>query len=145
MSTMAINRFQLRDLIARVLIPMRLHSSEVVDLLMGTCAQESQMGTYLRQLGGGPALGIFQMEPSTFLDLRERYGIRYGMLSRVPEEQEWDLKLAILMARIKYLSCPGAIPKDVERQARYWKQWYNTALGAGTVDEYLANYRKYCQ
>ena len=33
----------------------------------GTAAVESRMGTYLRQIGG-PALGIWQVEPATHLD-----------------------------------------------------------------------------
>jgi hypothetical protein len=59
---------------------------------------------------------------------------------------EWDLQASIIMARIKYLSCPGQnIPDGLTGQAAYWKKYYNTALGAGTIDEYPANYRKYCQ
>ena len=81
---------------------MYLNTSPAIDLLMGTCAQESHMGTYLRQLGGGPALGIFQMEPFTFLDLRARFGARFDVADREPKELEWDLRLSIIMARIKY-------------------------------------------
>jgi hypothetical protein len=61
------------------------------------------------------------------------------------EQLEWDLQASIIMARIKHFSCPGAIPTDLTGQAAYWKKYYNTALGTGTIDEYLANYRKYCQ
>ena len=143
---MSINRFQLRDLIVRTLKLINLCSPEATDLLMGTAAQESWLGTFLRQVGGGPAKGAFQMEGATFNDLVHRFGAKYPLIEEFQFEQlEWDLQASIIMARIKYLSCPGAIPHGLTGQAAYWKKYYNTALGAGTIDEYLANYRKYCQ
>ena len=50
-----------------------LVSQEAENLLMGTAAQESALGEYIRQLGNGPALGIFQMEPETFDDIVRNY------------------------------------------------------------------------
>jgi hypothetical protein len=86
------------------------------------------------------------MEGATFNDLVHRFGARYPLIKEFQFEQlEWDLQASIIMARIKYLSCPGAIPHGLTDQAAYWEKYYNTALGAGTIDEYLANYRKYCQ
>ena len=55
---------QLKELIERVLRKVNLYSDAAVDLLMLTAAQESACGKYIRQLGNGPALGIFQMEPA---------------------------------------------------------------------------------
>ena len=34
----------------------KLYSEDAVELLLLTAAQESDLGTYTRQLGGGPAL-----------------------------------------------------------------------------------------
>ena len=64
---------QLRNLIRRVLIGIGGYSEEAENLLMGTAAQESALGEYIRQLGNGPALGIFQMEPETFDDIVRNY------------------------------------------------------------------------
>jgi hypothetical protein len=50
-----------------------LWSAAAEDLLLGTAAVESGCGRYLVQVGGGPALGIFQMEPATHDDLWENY------------------------------------------------------------------------
>jgi hypothetical protein len=47
------------------------------------------------------------------------------------------------MARVHYLRRPEPIPTDLTGQAEYWKKWYNTYLGAGTVEEYIENYKKY--
>lgn len=44
------------------------YSENAVALLMGTAAHESKMGTYLVQMGDGPAKGFFQVEQATALD-----------------------------------------------------------------------------
>ena len=51
--------------------------------------------------------------------------------------------LSTCIARVHYLRRKEAIPKDLEGQARYWKQYYNTPKGKGTVEEYIRNYKKY--
>ncbi|MDX1428656.1 MAG: hypothetical protein R3282_00145, partial [Rhodothermales bacterium] len=42
------------------------------ELLLGTAIQESLL-EFRRQLGGGPARGLFQMEPATHDDCWENY------------------------------------------------------------------------
>ena len=44
------------------------------------------------------------------------------------------------ICRLCYYRAPGALPDegDPEGQARYWKRYYNTPLGAGTVEKYIA-------
>jgi len=62
---MSLDAGQLRMYVVRpVLRVMSAWSQPAEDLVMGTAAQESRL-TYLRQLGGGPALGLWQMEPAT--------------------------------------------------------------------------------
>jgi len=65
---MSFNVAQFKTLIERVLSELDpdLASPVAVKLLLGTAAQESRFGTFLHQLGGGPAKGAFQMEPATF-------------------------------------------------------------------------------
>ena len=140
---MALDKHQLKNLIERVLTEINLNSPQAVDLLLGTCAQESAFGTYLRQTGGGPALGAFQIEPATFQDLRGRYGVRFPIIGRYFEELEWDLRLSIIVSRVKYFSCPGPIPLTPEEQAAYYKKNYNTPAGSGTVEQYMENWRRY--
>src|SRR5260221_162978 len=43
-----------------------------VELLLGTALQESGL-TYRVQLGGGPARGLFQMEPNTHDDIWDNF------------------------------------------------------------------------
>ena len=57
-----------RDLRVEVIRPalraLDLWSPAAEDLVLGTAAQESGLA-YLRQIGGGPALGLWQIEPAT--------------------------------------------------------------------------------
>jgi len=144
----------MKELIEDTIKRLDLYKPEVVELLLGTCAQESAFGKYRRQLGGGPALGIFQCEPATFNDIIENFLvykselmakiIKISGVSRLNAKEliENDI-LATCIARVHYLRRKEAIPKDLEGQARYWKQYYNTPKGKGTVEEYIRNYKKY--
>lgn len=129
-----------------------INRPEAVELLMGTCAQESHLGKYRRQLGGGPALGIFQMEPATFRDIRDNYLAYHedlrnkimeisGVSALEPEDLVENDRLAVCMARAHYSRVREAIPASLDGWARYWKQYYNTPLGKGTVEEFVANYK----
>ena len=151
---MSIDKDQLHDLVHRTLHGIVKHSSPAVALLMGTCAQESRLGEYIRQLGGGPARGIMQMEPATEKDIWENYLAfnpiyqsyieeETGVHGPDPHALESNLAYSIAMARTHYLRCPGPIPHTIEGQAAYWKLHYNTPLGKGTEEEYMMNYVKY--
>lgn len=155
---MAFHKGQFRSLIERVLRKIDMHSESAVNLLLGTAAQESQFGTYLRQLNGGPAVGVFQMEPGTLLDIWQNYlagrmdlfnmvldFIGSGALPDDADELESNLAYAIVMARLHYRRVPERLPDadDIEGLARYWKKYYNTPKGAGTEAEFVRNYKKY--
>jgi hypothetical protein len=152
---MGYNKTQFQNLIERVLRGIGYYSPEATQLLLGTAAQESAFGTYLVQKGSGPARGPFQMEPTTEkciwenylahrFDLRTQLIMDSGVSMPSPLDMETNLLYSIAMARIHYLRKPGAIPKDLEGQAKYWKKFYNTELGKGAVEEYIENYRRYC-
>ena len=149
------HREQLRELIQEVLEQVQLDSPEAVELLLGTAAVESQLGRYIKQING-PALGIFQMEPNTEDDIWKNYleykeELAEDVRTFVPEvrfkdaDLKWNIAYQILMARIHYLRVPEALPgvDDIEGQAAYWKKYYNTHLGAGTVEKYITCYKLY--
>lgn len=143
---MSINKYQLQELIDDILIEVNLYSTDASNLLMGTAATESQLGTYIKQLGKGPALGIFQMEPFTFHDLIDRFSGRCPYIKDFKvEELRYNLRTAIIMARIKYLSIKQPLPpgNNLLEMAKYWKQWYNTPKGAGTMADFMHCYSKY--
>lgn len=150
---MSLNKQQFKDLIERVLKDVGLNSPEAVNLLLGTAAQESGFGTYIRQTVG-PALGVFQMEPATFRDHCKWVFAQGNPLSSkvsgwskfgTAEELEWNLAFAIVMCRIHYLRVPHPLPdaNDVSGLAEYWKRYYNTVAGRGTVEQFIKNYKRY--
>lgn len=159
----------LRDLIADVMgtyLPAKMVSSDAVELLMMTAAQESWCGRYLEQEGCGVALGIFQMEPATYRDLHDNF-IRYkedigDMLfenfqmghESFSVHMRGNLVFQIVVARLQYYRFPESIPKREDKfylsdhefeLARYYKKYWNTALGKATVTEVLRNYDKYAK
>ncbi|WP_417830438.1 hypothetical protein [Thalassospira sp.] len=163
---MPIDPTQLRTLVVKpVLLSLGLPSSEVAEnLIMGTAAHESHLGDYIEQVGGGPALGIFQMEPATLNDCYENYlDYRADLKAKVdgflaaqpatpdgsPDKQQQlatNLAYATAMCRIRYYRAPAAMPSDpndVNALGTYWKQYYNTPQGAGTVEQFVADYNRY--
>ncbi len=140
---MPFDKSQFKNLISRTLNENNLYSDSAVNLLLGTAAQESQFGTYLKQLGAGPALGVFQMEEPTFNWLKKVYVPKYQIGEFA--ELEYNLKQAILLCRLRYQIVPEPLPAadDIEGLARYWKHYYNTLAGKGKVTEFISNYNKY--
>jgi len=154
-----IDSYHLRLYVVRpVLVQLGLRSDDAEELLLGTAAQESFMGTYLKQLHG-PAFGIYQMEPATHDDIWRSY-LRFGsgkldekvrgfMVGVEPSagQMVWNLAYATAMARVHYYRIREALPSlhDVDAMARYWKRYYNTALGRGTVEEFKKNYARFVQ
>lgn len=134
-----------------------LHSEAAERLLLGTACAESDCGRWLRQVGEGPALGIFQMEPATHLDCWVNFlQYRPDLAKKIvrftryiwpecpePREMIGNLVYATAMARVKYLRDPAPIPGTLEEQAVYWKSVYNTEQGAGTVEKYIRKWRQF--
>lgn len=145
---------QFRDLvIVPALETLELYSKSAEELILGTALQESGL-RYLQQLGGGPALGLFQMEPATHDDLWATYLPRKPDLvqrlqslsqHRIALALATDLWYAAAMCRIHYYRVSDPLPAagDTYGQAAYWKQHYNTPEGAGRISEYLDNWNQH--
>ncbi len=146
---------QLRELITDVLLELDLYSADACELLMLTAAQESHLGHYLKQVGEGPAKGIFQCEVATEKDihtnfLRFKPELKKRVAALVGEADYNNLQLRgnllyqIAMARLHYYRRPEALPsrQNVAAMAGYWKKHYNTHLGKGTVEEAVSNYER---
>ena len=52
-------------------------------------------------------------------------------------------RLNCLMARVHYLRRPEPVPYGPQAHAAYWKQWYNSELGAGEPADYIGNWVAY--
>ena len=130
------------------------YTQQAVELCLGTIAQESAYGKYRKQIGGGPGLGIVQMEPETFNDCVDNYlAFRPKLADKIKEvsgvkyfnaqDVENNDKLAICMMRVKYMRDKVQIPTDLLGWAVYWKRVYNTFHGAGKETEFIHNYKFY--
>ncbi|RDL44675.1 hypothetical protein DN730_09830 [Marinomonas piezotolerans] len=159
---MSLNYSQLREcVVVPALSQLGLYSEAAEQLVIGTIAQESN-GTYIKQIGAGPALGLIQMEPLTHKDLWLNFinykpCFRDALLQMTsdsvdvnydqhgwPDHQAlvWNLRYAFAMCRMHYYRKPEALPKanDIKALAQYWKIHYNTVKGAGTTAEFLHNF-----
>jgi len=116
-------------------------SKEAEALVVETAIAESGL-KYVRQLGGGPALGPYQMEPATHDWLIDDMGPEVGEVVEAvttlmtAEEMIWNWRYATIMCRLRYYPYP-AIPKSVGGRASYWKRYYNTRLGKGKPTQYV--------
>lgn len=154
---MSIKANQLRiHVIVPAISSIGLYSMSAENLLLGTAAQESHLGEYLKQVKG-VALGIYQMEPDTYHWLWDSHvKPKVNILSKIrlycgysgkPDASRLvsDLTLATIMARLRYSVEKESLPfpNNIEELARYWKKYYNTENGSGTTEEFILNYRKY--
>lgn len=147
---------ELRDLqtliIRPVTISLGLGGANVEELLVLTAAQESGLGRSLDQNGGGPALGVWQMEPVTHDDIWGNFlAYRAELANKIltwtfsalpkPLQMIGNLYYACAMARVQYLRSPHAIPPVGDRQGQWqiYKIAYNTALGAATEAQFMEN------
>lgn len=137
-------------------------------LVMGTAAQESGF-KYLHQLKG-PALSLWQIEPTTAMDTLRRApagvldcldamvpGVLHlqaagSLLGPLIDQLAGNLYLGAAMCRLVYYMKPFEMPSpnsvatpQLEREwcAAVWKRFYNSMKGAGTEAEFLANWKKF--
>lgn len=138
-----------------VLHHLDLWSQSAENFLLGTAVQESGL-THLRQLGQGPALGLYQIEPVTerdvhlnFLKYRPHLSMLVNeLLAPMPDHAQQlitNLAYATAIARIIYLRCPDPLPDsgDPVGMARYWKKVFNTEKGRGSVPAFVLNYKEF--
>jgi len=97
---------------------------------------------------GVGAVSFWQLEPSTIRDIWENY-ISYRKplieavykLGLIEDKKVFsvfsNIALASAFCRIYYRRMPGAIPSTMPKRATYWKRFYNTPKGKGTVDHYI--------
>lgn len=153
---MSLDKCYLKNqIIIPTLIEMKKHSTAAVNLMLGTAAVESDFGSFDKQIKGS-ALGIYQMELDTYnwlwkyLSKKPAYRTRILKASGVVERPSFEdlktnLKFATAMARLKYWTIKAPLPyhDNVNDLALYWKKYYNTYLGKGTVEDFVKKYHQY--
>jgi len=120
------------------------------NLLLGTAMAESRL-VWLVQHNGGPARGVYQIEPATADWLMRDYlPNRQGVLfervcalktdvTSLESELCWNLALATAIARARFVPVPEPLPDadDWLGLAGYWKRFYNTSAGMGTEEHFM--------
>lgn len=145
---------QLKEAIVEVLQNCLLSTdSKIVNMIAGTACVESNCGEYIKQVKG-PACGIFQIEPKTARDIytnyiqyhsnyKHYYDKYYNNYLTLEQNLKFNLAFSIFMCRMFYMRIKAPIPDTVQEQAQYWKKYYNTELGKGTVDNYIKKGKRY--
>jgi hypothetical protein len=146
---------QVRDYIVRpALQQIGLHSLAAEQLVLATGLVESGY-RYVDQIDKagkpGPAYGLFQMERATHDDIHAHYlrhrpplAAKLRALTILTQDGCTQMHgnhfYAAAMCRVFYLRVRSELPKadDLPAMARYWKQHYNTHLGAGRVEDFLS-------
>lgn len=147
------------DVIRPVLAGLGLDQdlSAATELLLGTALQESGL-VHRVQLGGGPARGLFQMEPNTHDDiwqnflkfrppLAQKVGAFLGGSSPNSQLLTDNDQYAAAMTRVHYYRMGQIVGRtpipgsgDIPGMAAYWKAFYNTGQGAGAPAQFVANW-----
>ena len=153
---------QLRELIIRPLLEdlaysgLIKYSPAAEDLLIATACAESQCGHYIRQEtndGYGPAMGVYQMEPATAHDIYRSW-IKYRPSLYFYYDKFsgnlYCMEYATFMARVHYYRVSEALPAHnpnidvyLTSLGEYWKKYYNTEKGAGTIAGFIKKCEKY--
>ena len=123
------------------------YSDNAEDLIFETGNAETGY-KHLEQMGGGPAVSFFQIEKNTIKDIFDNYVVyrkpliaclyKLGFIEEYPNFSVMtNIAVAIAFCRIYYRRQPGSIPKKKGNRAIYWKKYYNTEGGRGSVEHYL--------
>ena len=132
-------------------------SEDAVQLLLMLAAYESNMGKFIKQVGG-PALGIFQMEPETHDDIWKNFilgnkSVNFAVAKFLPSTHSLtkksdgsellatDIRYATVMARAFFMRFKEPIPDSDYDKARYAKYYWNTEAGKATINDYFTAYR----
>jgi len=140
------NADHLRTLVIRpTLQALDLWSPAAEALMIGTALHESLL-TYLKQVGGGPALGIYQIEPATHQDVWRYLNEVNPTLGETvmtfaatglshQDQLISNLAYATAIARVRYWMIPDPLPKpdNLIGLAHYWKAHYNTPLAFAAI------------
>lgn len=120
-------------------------------LLFMTAAHESRF-EYRTQIGGGPALGFYQIEPDTYHDLVKNFfefrpilakyhDLMLGDFCPIYSLENRDI-FATFIARLQYWRRPEPLPSatDIGGLAEYAKRYWNTEKGKAKTMDYFNAY-----
>lgn len=137
----------------------RINTEPAVTLMMGTAAQESDLGFYLKQHPTGPGKGPWSIEDTTHADVWRYLSrpsnkvLREAVLSLArdqslnphPPHSELidNLSYSCAIARVKYWMVPETLPVDLPMLAVYWDRYFNGNPDHGTPEEFIESYEHF--
>ena len=122
---------------------MDRYKPEALTAILMIIAHESNKGEYLFQVGGGPALGVIQMEPETHDSVWKagesvkENADKLGLKQDVTQLYK-SLEYAIFMARQRLLMDTNPFPTGLKELSKYLKEYWNAGGAAEELDYYHA-------
>lgn len=143
------------ELIIKPVLPLIGLDSPSARLLMVCTGQVETAYDNLRQVlpsgNYGPGYGWWSQQENSFMQcvkyLSKEHKLKDRILSAcfldtMPniEALVWNIRFALCMARVHYWQFKEPLPhaEDLEAMARYWKKYYNSPTGAGTVERFMS-------
>lgn len=140
----------LKEIAEEVLYRLNAYSDDALVLVMRTGAAESGYRALRGKGDKNPAVGFWQVEPATAIDVWDNFVLYRPFYRQVLYSLGYDdsnpefsilsnIALQVAFCRLQYLRDPEQIPDwtDINKQAQYWKRIYNTELGRGTVKHFI--------
>ena len=103
---------------------------------------------YVAQVPEADALGYWQVQKGTyldnqvnFLDFKNEFNHYWVLLKKIHiasyPSMASDCVFACYMGAITVYRAPASLPQynDIEGMANYWKTYYNTSQGAGSIED----------
>ena len=144
---------QVKALIVRpICARLKLDQPAAINLVTGTVLAESD-GTYLSQLGGGPALSLWEIERATHDDIWRNFlafqtDLSAAVQTLMTQQDRYEqlvtnLGYACAMCRVDYRRAPPALPgpTDAVGLSNYHKDHYNSAAGKANAAANVAKFR----
>ncbi|MFT9384827.1 MAG: hypothetical protein ABF553_09470 [Acetobacter orientalis] len=127
-------------------LPASLNTLSAQQGVLGIGNTESAGYRYIKQIGSGPALGFWQMEPATHDDawanfIRFRPALQTALIGLLGGKGACAQRLAdtplyaAAMCRVQLYRAPMALPPayNATAWATFWKTYYNTNKGDGNI------------
>ena len=117
-------------------------------MILETCAAETLLGTHKDRTNYSAGTSIAQIDNGTFVWLRDKYG-KSSVATRINDHFDIDINrvqyvelehnalLGMIWCRLRYLPVSAPIPDTLDGRAAYWKKWFNSTEGKGTVEGYI--------
>jgi len=122
-------------------------------LILGTIAVETSFAEFPDPTPFGAGSGLCQFDLVGFEDVLRRtrqhniiaikraFNIEFHKVTY--EMLEYNPLLSVIFCRLFYKLIAEEIEPELSSLARYWKRYYNTHLGKGTEQKFIANYNHY--